>query len=45
MQRAIEAIVAEDPSPPRFSVGIATGAALVGNIERKLRNYAAHGDW
>jgi adenylate cyclase len=45
MQRAIEAIVAEDPSLPRFRVGIATGAALVGNIgSDELRNYVAHGD-
>lgn len=45
MQRAIEAIVAEDPSLPRFRVGIATGAALVGNIgSEELRNYVAHGD-
>jgi guanylate cyclase len=45
MQRAIEAIVAEDPSLPRFRVGIATGAALVGNVgSEELRNYVAHGD-
>ncbi len=45
MQRAIEAIVAEDPTLPRFRVGIATGAALVGNIgSEELRNYVAHGD-
>jgi class 3 adenylate cyclase len=45
MQRAIEAIVIEDPSLPRFRVGIATGAALVGNIgSEELRNYVAHGD-
>jgi len=45
MQRAIEAIVAEDPSLPRFRVGIATGAALVGNVgSEQLRNYVAHGD-
>ena len=45
MQRAIEAIVTEDPSLPRFRVGIATGAALVGNIgSEELRNYVAHGD-
>src|SRR5437870_2796351 len=45
MQRAIEAIIAEDPSLPRFRVGIATGAALVGNIgSEELRNYVAHGD-
>jgi class 3 adenylate cyclase len=45
MQRAIEAIVAENPSLPRFRVGIATGAALVGNIgSEELRNYVAHGD-
>jgi adenylate cyclase len=45
MQRAIEAIVTEDPTLPRFRVGIATGAALVGNIgSEELRNYVAHGD-
>jgi len=45
MQRAIEAIVADDPTLPRFRVGIATGAALVGNIgSEELRNYVAHGD-
>ena len=45
MQRAIEAIVTEDPSLPRFRVGIATGAALVGNVgSEELRNYVAHGD-
>lgn len=45
MQRAIEAIVAEDASLPRFRVGVATGAALVGNIgSEELRNYVAHGD-
>ena len=32
MQRTIETIVQEDPSLPRFRVGIATGAALVGNV-------------
>lgn len=45
MQRAIAEIVAEDPSLPRFRVGIATGAALVGNVgSEELRNYVAHGD-
>src|SRR5216683_409705 len=45
MQRAIDAIVAEDPSLPRFRVGIATGAVLVGNVgSEELRNYVAHGD-
>ena len=45
MQRAIAAIVAEDSSLPRFRVGIATGAALVGNVgSEELRNYVAHGD-
>ena len=45
MQRAIEAIVTEDASLPRFRVGIATGAALVGNVgSEELRNYVAHGD-
>jgi len=45
MQRAIEAIVQEDPSLPRFRVGIATGAALVGNVgSEEFRNYVTHGD-
>lgn len=45
MQRAIEAIVQEDPSLPRFRVGIATGAVLVGNVgSEEFRNYVAHGD-
>jgi class 3 adenylate cyclase len=45
MQRAIEAIVRDDPSLPRFRVGIATGAALVGNVgSEDFRNYVAHGD-
>jgi class 3 adenylate cyclase len=45
MQRTIEAIVREDPSLPRFRVGIATGAALVGNVgSDEFRNYVAHGD-
>lgn len=45
MQRSIEAIVKEDPSLPRFRVGIATGAALVGNVgSEEFRNYVAHGD-
>jgi class 3 adenylate cyclase len=45
MQRAIEVIVEADPSLPRFRVGIATGAALVGNVgSEEFRNYVAHGD-
>ena len=45
MQTAIEAIVREDPSLPRFRVGIATGAALVGNVgSEEFRNYVTHGD-
>jgi class 3 adenylate cyclase len=45
MQRAIEEIVRADPTLPRFRVGIATGAALVGNIgSEELRNFVAHGD-
>ena len=45
MQRAIEEIVREDPSLPRFRVGIATGAALVGNVgSEEFRNFVAHGD-
>ncbi|MGH7761890.1 MAG: adenylate/guanylate cyclase domain-containing protein [Candidatus Dormibacteraceae bacterium] len=45
MQQAIETLVAEDSSLPRFRVGIATGAALVGNVgSEELRNYVAHGD-
>jgi class 3 adenylate cyclase len=45
MQRLIEAIVQDDPSLPRFRIGIATGAALVGNVgSEEFRNYVAHGD-
>jgi class 3 adenylate cyclase len=45
MQEAIEAIVREDPALPRFRVGIATGAALVGNVgSEEFRNFVAHGD-
>jgi class 3 adenylate cyclase len=45
MQRAIEDIVRQDPSLPRFRVGIATGAALVGNVgSDDFRNFVAHGD-
>ena len=45
MQRAIEEIVKENPSLPRFRVGIATGAALVGNVgSEEFRNYVTHGD-
>src|SRR6266550_852173 len=45
MQAAIEGIVREDATLPRFRVGIATGAALVGNVgSEELRNYVAHGD-
>jgi class 3 adenylate cyclase len=45
MQRAIEVIVEADPSLPRFRVGIATGAALVGNVgSEEFRNFVAHGD-
>jgi class 3 adenylate cyclase len=45
MQDAIEEIVRADVSLPRFRVGIATGAALVGNVgSEQFRNYVAHGD-
>jgi adenylate cyclase len=45
MQQAIETIVKEDPALPRFRVGIATGAALVGNVgSEEFRNFVAHGD-
>jgi class 3 adenylate cyclase len=45
MQAAIEAIVRQDPALPRFRVGIATGAALVGNVgSEEFRNFVAHGD-
>src|SRR5881396_1278336 len=45
MQRAIEGIVREDTTLPRFRVGIATGAALVGNVgSEEFHNYVAHGD-
>jgi class 3 adenylate cyclase len=45
MQSAIAVIVEADPSLPRFRVGIATGAALVGNVgSEEFRNFVAHGD-
>jgi len=45
MQAAIEGIVREDATLPRFRVGIATGAALVGNVgSEEFHNYVAHGD-
>src|SRR3989475_1998764 len=45
MQRSIEDIVREDPSLPRFRVGIATGAALVGHGGRvEFSNFVAHGE-
>ena len=45
MQQDIEMIVKEDPTLPRFRVGIATGAALVGNVgSEEFRNFVAHGD-
>ena len=45
MQQAIETIVEDDPTLPRFRVGIATGAALVGNVgSEEFRNFVAHGD-
>lgn len=45
MQQAIETIVRDDPTLPRFRVGIATGAALVGNVgSEEFRNFVAHGD-
>ncbi|TMF28625.1 MAG: adenylate/guanylate cyclase domain-containing protein [Chloroflexi bacterium] len=45
MQVAIEGIVREDATLPRFRVGIATGAALVGNVgSEEFHNYVAHGD-
>jgi class 3 adenylate cyclase len=45
MQDAIEEIVRSETSLPRFRVGIATGAALVGNVgSPQFRNYVAHGD-
>jgi len=45
MQAAIEGIVREDTTLPRFRVGIATGAALVGNVgSEEFHNYVAHGD-
>jgi adenylate cyclase len=45
MQEAIDAIVREDTTLPRFRVGIATGAALVGNVgSEEFHNFVAHGD-
>jgi class 3 adenylate cyclase len=45
MQEAIEAIVREDAALPRFRVGVASGAALVGNVgSEEFRNFVAHGD-
>ena len=45
MQVAIEGIVRGDATLPRFRVGIATGAALVGNVgSEEFHNYVAHGD-
>lgn len=45
MQQAIETIVQDDATLPRFRVGIATGAALVGNVgSEEFRNFVAHGD-
>ena len=45
MQEAIEAIVRDDPTLPRFRVGVASGAALVGNVgSEEFRNFVAHGD-
>ena len=45
MQEAIEAIVRENAALPRFRVGVASGAALVGNVgSEEFRNFVAHGD-
>ncbi|HEY8808141.1 MAG TPA: adenylate/guanylate cyclase domain-containing protein, partial [Candidatus Limnocylindria bacterium] len=45
MQAAIEAIVRDDAALPRFRVGVASGAALVGNVgSEEFRNFVAHGD-
>jgi class 3 adenylate cyclase len=45
MQSAIDVIVRADPTLPRFRVGIATGAALVGNVgSDEFRNFVVHGD-
>jgi len=45
MQEAIEAIVREDATLPRFRVGVASGVALVGNVgSEEFRNFVAHGD-
>ena len=45
MQEAIEAIVRENPTLPRFRVGVASGVALVGNVgSEEFRNFVAHGD-
>lgn len=45
MQQAINSLAAEEPTWPRFRVGVNTGVALVGNIgSDELRNYTAIGD-
>jgi len=45
MQRAVEAVAAENNEWPRFRVGANTGAALVGNIgSEQLRGFNAMGD-
>lgn len=45
MQREVDRIAGEDPSLPRFRVGINTGPALVGNVGcDEFRNFVAHGD-
>jgi class 3 adenylate cyclase len=45
MQESIESLAAENPSWPRFRVGVNTGPALVGNIgSAEMRNFTAIGD-
>lgn len=45
LQSAIESVAADNPTWPRFRVGVNTGPALVGNIgSAEMRNFTAIGD-
>jgi class 3 adenylate cyclase len=45
MQRAVEAVMVQEPGWPLFRVGVNTGPALVGNIgSAELRSFTAIGD-